>query len=203
MSDFNFIDATDEKAIERAIKSVVASYSNKKVREDLHVTLVACIEHAVLHKDASKLTNLWERLPVNAPHKIIAVWIGAFTSLRYVKDGSGKKKFLSRDKEGNKVPLTFNLAGMEVPFYDMPEAGKDKKNPAFDLDAATESYVKRIIKASNDEQAKLSDEQRKLLRSYAREVADAEKLLKDMMAEAAAAAPAPTSNVTTLQVVNG
>jgi hypothetical protein len=143
---FNYLNIMDEKGLDNAIRKVVRHYQSHTAREELHLVMVACCEHAMKHNSGDKLTNLWLSLPNNAPHRSMAAWIHNFTNLRFTNDRAGAKKWMGRNKDNQKVNialLNWDKARIE-PFYDMDVANADRDNPPFDPWKAVENLVKRL-----------------------------------------------------------
>lgn len=133
--------AVETKAINKAIKSVATASAALAPR--IQAVLIACAYHAVEHKDASLVTNLWNSLgnSVNKRNGINA-WLRKYTSLVLTTDKAGVAKFLGKNKE-----YTFDIAGETVAFYDMPEVEAANSKP-FDIIAWLGTAVKRIEAAN-------------------------------------------------------
>jgi hypothetical protein len=171
---FTFINADNDKLVDKAINNVVKTYSSKAAREDLHVALVACVEHALKHNDASKLTNLTERLPNNAPHKNIKLWVYTYTSLRYVKDKGGASKYLPRNEKGEKVAFTFDKEGRDVTFYEVTKANDDK-NATWSPLTAVDAFIKRMNSQADKAENEYADQQRAAMKDFAQRLSILER----------------------------
>lgn len=131
----------EAKAISKEIQSV--SKASSALAPRIHAVLVACAYHAVQHKDASLVTNLWNSLgnSVNKRNGINS-WLRKYTSLTLGKDASGVPRFLGKNKE-----YTFDTAGENVAFYAMPDSDETNSLP-FDLVKAFMSLIKRAEAAN-------------------------------------------------------
>lgn len=143
---FNFIDVNNDKELDKRIHKVARHYNSAIATTEAHIVLFGCVEHAMKHNDGSKLTNFWQLLGNNAPHRGMSAWIMTFTNLRYVTDKGGAKRWMGRDKDGKKVPIA--LLRIEeakaTPFYQMERADADKENPPFDPFKAVDNLIERF-----------------------------------------------------------
>ena len=130
--------ATDTVVLNKAIKSVIGQ--SAKLGPRLHAVIVACALHSVEHKDASLLTNLYNGLGNSVNKKNgINIWVRKYTSLILKPDKAGILKFIGKSKA-----YTFDLAGEDNPFYDMPEV--EAAAQPFDLMAM---FNRLVTKAEN------------------------------------------------------
>lgn len=142
------IDATSNDKLDKAISKVVKQVSSMQAQ--LHAVLVACVTHANLHKDASKLTYLMQNLSDSVNKKNgIDIWIKKYTSLSYGKNKLGQAMYLDKDKK-----YTFILEGEQIPFYDMPETKKANK-PLTDM--LLIAALKGLIAKGSKEGTELTD----------------------------------------------
>lgn len=116
------IDSTNPKAIDKAIKGL--GKTGRKFALLVHAALVAAVEHSVAHKDASKVTMLWDTLGSYGNKPALRRWLEKYTHLKLEKDKAGVTKFLGRDPEKNEASYIFILEGADVAFFDMPENAK-------------------------------------------------------------------------------
>lgn len=143
---FEFLNSKDEKIVDKAIKSIVASYG--KLKEKTHITLVACVEYSNEHRDGSKLDKLWNELPNSVNKRGIALWLKEYSGWKMSRDKAGNDKFLSRDEDGNKA-FWLKDQGKALPFYDMGKVQKDIE-AVFDFDKALDGLISKAIKAEKD-----------------------------------------------------
>jgi len=186
------IDATNEKAIDKAIKSVIEGFSRKTVKENLHVALWACLEHAIAHNSADKLTKLYHTLPATVNKAGIMTYVETFSSFKYLKNKNGEKMFLGRDKDGKKPLFWLDQKGADHPFWDMPEVKKSQER-LWSPSQALDNLISHGIKAVKD--GKLAEAADRMLVSYLAQ--NKTKMLEEVarMVKEAEAKAAPASNV--------
>ena len=130
----------EAKAINKEIASV--SKASVALAPRIHAVLVAAAYHAVEHKDASLVTNLWNSLSNSiAKRNGIGRWIKDYTSLVLTTDKAGVQKFLGKNKA-----YTFDTTGEYIAFYAMP--GRDPNTMPFDIVESFLSFIKRAEAAN-------------------------------------------------------
>ncbi len=137
--DVKRIDVTDKTAAIKNVKSLTKKAGAFRV--NLHVVLVATLDHAVLYRDCSPLSTLYNELPTGIHKTLIKSYVEGTTSFKYGKNKAGEAMFLGRGKKDEKV-YEVSEEMLLTPFYDFQKEASEKKEYSF-----KEEYLRLMAKA--------------------------------------------------------